>query len=592
MFQDHAFLSRRAFVQASAASFAAFPVGFGLGESLAIGAAENSVARYIIERLAKQRADILFGVPGATCDPLFMAAAADPGMDIVVTASDLEAGYAADGFARARGLAALSLTYGVGTLSAISVVAGAYAERSPIVVINGGPNRTDLKLQRKHRTYFSHSTGREQSDWVMFREVTAMATRIDRIDEAPAKIDRAIATALREKRPVYIEVAKDLWRKPCGTPGEKLAPATEPSGNEAQHAASIVSRLKTAKRPLVFLGVEIQRFGLEAEAKSLIAKLGTPYATTMLAKSVLTESTPHFAGVYAGVNSIPSTRALVEKSDFVLALGCVFGRQYRRLATHAAKKGIVANDGEFRSGGPKATPCSLGDLIRALLTTRYQANPTHSTTNPLNGLSFESRRRSVPNTTRPKETIGVPYDRILALVSEHLDANHAVLTDTSLSMYPAADLNVPSAGAFFCNGVWQSIGFSAGAAVGVALATGKRPVVLCGDGGFQMTAQALSTMVRAGLKAVVIVLDNGHYGIEQYLLDSSYFADDSPGLPHLGLNRWDYPAFARALGFKDARAIRRPEELKQALVDSRQATGPMLLSVTIPPKDLPRQLRK
>ena len=588
---DDAFFSRRAFLQASATAVlsakAVMQPSVALAETVAVRGGATA-ARYIAARLGQHGADILFGVPGATCDPLFAAAANTAGMSVVVASSDLEAGYAADGFARVRGLSALSVTYGVGTMSLIGVIGGAYAERSPIVVVNGGPTKLDLKLQREQQTLFSHSTGRERSDLTMFKEVTAYAQRAEARDDVARVVDEAISAALRERRPVYIEIPKDVWDAPVGGLGAPLAATPSPSGREAALATQILGRVGEAKRPLLLLGIELQRYGLLEQTAALVRKLGVPYATTMLAKAVIPESTEGFAGVYIGTNSVPAVRELVDQSDTILALGCVFGRQYRELATKSAKALISAAGGQVRIAG-EATPATLSPLLDAMTAQAYSRKSEHAARNPLAGRDFTSRRKSVPKRPDPG---ALGYDAVLGTISDFVDPSFAVLTDTSLSMYPAADLNIPDKSPFVCNSVWQAIGFSVGAAVGVALASGKRPLVICGDGGFQMTAQALSSMARAGLKCIVIVLDNGIYGIEQFLLEPKFFAGGAGHIPYVGLHRWSYPDLARALGFKQAGAVTTAAELKNALEGARGASGPVLISVVVPSRDLPAQLVK
>ncbi len=588
---DDAFFSRRAFLQASATAVlsakAVMQPAVALAETVTVRGGATA-ARYIAARLTQHGADVLFGVPGATCDPLFAAAASTASMSVVVTSSDLEAGYAADGFARVRGLSAVSVTYGVGTMSLIGVIAGAYAERSPIVVVNGGPTKLDLKLQREQQTLFSHSTGRERSDLTMFKEVTAYAQRAESRDDVPRVVDEAISTALRERRPVYIEIPKDVWDAPVGGIGAPLTAAPSPSGREGALATQILGRLGDSKRPLLLLGIELQRYGLLEQTVALVRKLGIPYTTTMLAKAIIPESTEGFAGVYIGTNSVPAVRELVDQSDTILALGCVYGRQYRELATKSAKALVSAAGGQVRMAG-ESSPAALGPLLQAMTTQSYTARTEHAARNPLAGRDFASRRKSVPK--RP-DAAALGYDTVLATISDFLDPSFAVLTDTSLSMYPAADLNIAAKSPFVCNSVWQAIGFSVGAAVGVALASGKRPLVLCGDGGFQMTAQALSSMARAGLKSIVVVLDNGIYGIEQFLLEPKFFAGGASHIPYVGLNRWSYPDLARAMGFKQAGTVSTVAELKSALEGARGASGPVLISVVVPSRDLPAQLVK
>lgn len=588
---DDGWLSRRTFLQASAATMLVTQPA--LARAKAAGG-RSTPAGYLVQRLSEHGARVLFGVPGATCDPLFAAAAAEgSGMDVVITASDLEAGYAADGYARLAGLGALSVTYGVGTMSLLAVIGGAYAERSPLVVMNGGPNATDLKLMREYDTYFSHSIGKERTDLVVFREVTAYAARAESTADVPRVVDEAVATALREKRPVYIEVPKHLWDAPCDAPKGPLDVSVAPTGNEGRLADELLGRLKKAKRPALLLGVEVQRHGIADEVGALVQKLGIPFATTMLGKSVLPETTPGYAGTYAGMRSVPALRTFLEDADAVLALGCVFGRQYRDLVTKKPDKMLVVGNGAVRIG-KKATPARLGAVVAALNGKPWTKNAAHAKQNPLEGLSFEARRSSLGERAVPSGGPGgeLTYDKLLAAVSAQLDEGQIVITDTSLSMYPAADLNVAGRNAFVCNGVWQAIGFSVGAAAGVALVDKRRPLAICGDGGFQMTAQGLSTLARRNLDCTVVVLDNGRYGIEQFLLDARYFSGEGrPGIPYLDLNRWDYVAFAKALGLEAARAVGTVPELQQALKEARGHKGPAFIAARIPPRDLPGQLR-
>ena len=167
------------------------------------------------------------------------------------------------------------------------------------------------------------------------------------------------------------------------------------------------------------------------------------------------------------------------------------------------------------------------------------------------------------------------------------------MTDTSLSMYPAAELHTHGAKSFLSNSVWQAIGYSVAAAVGVAVAQPKRPVVLCGDGGFQMTAQSLSTMARRKLPAIVLVLDNGLYGIEQWLLEPRFFQDAATAAkPYLSLHRWDYVGLAKALGVSQAVTVDTKAKLDDALSKAKaNPKEPSLLHVVLPPKDLPSQLK-
>jgi indolepyruvate decarboxylase len=599
------------------------------GASLAAGPAQAqpaaapaqvSAADYVALRLAELGCRSLFGVPGATCDPLFESAA-HHGLRLVVTATDLEAGYAADGYARMRGLGAVAVTYGVGTLSLVAAIAGAYVERSPVVVINGGPSAEDLRALRDEGTLFSHGIGAAPpgsndvlTDLAIFTRVTAKAVRIDRRADVPRLVDLALATALAEKRPVYIEIAKDVWAARVPAPTQPLRPPQPVPGSEAALARDLLRRLSEAERPVLLLGVEIGRHGLAGAVAQLTAKLQIPWATTLLAKSVLSEQGAHFAGVYDGPTAPAAVKRVVENADFVLALGCVFGRQYRSLVARSMDRMARVSEGRLKIGRSQPVAADLGRLVAAMNAAPFTPVPAHAQGRQLAGRSFAERRgpqRTAATATGQGLGQGLGYDALMLTVSDALDPSFITISDTSLSMYPAADINVPAPQGYLCNAVWQAIGYSPAAAIGVGIAeqekpagpggTARRPLVICGDGGFQMTAQALSTLARHQIRAVVLVLDNALYAIEQYVVEAvkgipptdarSYFKTAAvPPIAHLVLPRWDYVALAGAMGVTAAAKVESAAELAQALQRFAGEQGPALIAVTMDKRSIPSEL--
>ena len=587
-------LSRRQLMKASATAVVAAKTATIAAGMVVAGAeatpATTTAEKYILTRLSENNCKKLFGVPGATCSPIFEAARSPSDVSLVVTSSDLGAGYAADGYARVRGLAAVSVTYGVGTMSLVAAIAGAYVERSPVVVINGGPSAEDLRLQKELGTLFSHSTGHEKSDLVTFKEVTEFAERIEKPADVPRIVDQAIMIAKTKQRPVYIEVAKDVWGKACPAPAAPLNLTIAPSGNETQLARDIVAKLRAASKPALLLGIEIERYGLASETIALVNRLAIPWSTTLLAKSVIPEQTAGFVGVYGGENAPPSVIRVIEGGDALLAIGCVMGRQYRRLVRNSAAKMTLAFNGQVKIGAAPAKPASLRALLAALQAQPWTPNPALIAGTKLPGLTFDERRYSIPARPAAPEP-GLAYDEVLRAVSAALDDTLITITDTSLSMYPAADLNIIGQNGFLCDAVWQAIGYSVGAAVGVGVAQGRRPLVICGDGGFQMTAQSLSSMVKERIPAIVIVLDNGLHAIEQWILAGGYFGNSNAApTPYLALGRWSYADLAKALGFGFTRTVDTPAAFAQALADAKASAAPAFIAAAIKPHDLPAGL--
>jgi indolepyruvate decarboxylase len=306
-----------------------------------------TVADYILKRLSDQHVDTLFGVPAAYCAPLFDAATAH-GITAVVTASDLEAGYAADGYARTKGLGATAVAYGVGTLSMINAIAGAYVERSPVVVINGGPTSQNLSNLHQFDVLFSHSIGRDATDLTAYSLVTASAARAAKTSDVPAVVDQAISTAIIKKRPVYIEINMSIWNSSCPIPAGTLPVANPPAGTEQQLATTIVGLMRGAHSPLILVGTEVQRYGLADKVADLIAKLGVRWATALLAKSTLAEQGDGWIGVYDPPHSQPGVQSAVENADLLMTLGCVFPNGYAALVQNAFARMVQIYDGKCR----------------------------------------------------------------------------------------------------------------------------------------------------------------------------------------------------------------------------------------------------
>ncbi|WP_102155914.1 thiamine pyrophosphate-binding protein [Tsuneonella flava] len=540
-----------------------------------------NIADYLVRRLQENGVKVLFGIPGTSCAKVFESAIS-AGLRTIVNSSELDAGYAADGYARLRGLGAVSVSYGVGTLSLINAVAGAFVERSPVVVINGGPGAKDIAYERQYGILFSHSTGRHLTDLAAFRDVTAFAVRIEHAGEAASAIDHAVTVAMREKRPVYIEIPQDLWTAECSVRNNALDPSRNPTGLEEEIAAAVQDRLSAAQKPAVLVGAEVARYGLYKSAEQFLAHSGLPWASTLLAKTVIPEDTAGFVGVYDSDLAPKPVREVIESSDCLITLGCVFGIDHTLLVRDSFDKMIAVGDGLARFGAEVPRRAELGPVLENLAKGNYSSAPRPADIDPVGDYA---ERRSWVEQESPTE---LTHEQLYSTIDSHLSEDWQIVHDTCLGSYPSADLKMPGRNAFMCCPVWLSIGHSIGAAVGAGLADARRPLVICGDGGFQITGQGLSAMVRAGIEAVVIVIDNGMYAIEQYLIDASWYRDpDRDPLPYVGLNRWDYTGFAKSMGVSHTETVSTPEELAAALTAAEDWKGVGLISARVSARDLP-----
>jgi indolepyruvate decarboxylase len=536
-----------------------------------------TVADYILKRLSEQHVDTLFSVPAFYCAPLFDAAGAH-GIKSVVNASDLEAGYAADGYARTKGLGAVAVSYGVGTLSMINAIAGAHVERSPVVVINGGPTKRHLDNLKDFDIVFSHSIGQPATDLAAYKLVTASAARAGSVAEVPATVDNAISTALKTKRPVYIEIDMDLWTAPCPGPIGPIPGTNPPAGTEQQLAATIVGLIRAANKPVILVGNEIQRFGLADKVLDLINKLGVRWATALISKSTLAEQGAGWIGVYDPPHSLAAVKNTVEGADLLVTLGCVYPSGYANFVSSAIGRIVQIYDGKVRIKNAAKKNAELVALVSALVIEAAKAPP-----------------KPVPAGATPPApgpaTGPLTYKQVFVRIGAALDDTWITIPDTFLGTYSAANLPVKGRDAFLCSAVWASIGHSVAAAVGASFGSSRRPLVICGDGGFHMTAQALSTMVQNGRNPVTVVIANGIYGFEQFLVDPSFFANPANlPRPYVVLNQWDFVKIGSGFGLQSVQAVNTAAAFDAALAAAKSGSGPALIIAQVNSHDLPAEL--
>lgn len=540
------------------------------------------VADYIIERLAQNGVEALFGVPAVFCAPVFNAAARRPNFRTMVTNSDLEAGYAADGYARVKGLSAVAVSYGPGTLSIANAVAGAYIERSPIVVINGGPSDKNITDQNTTGVVYSHSMGRPHTDLDVFRNITVFSERETDINRLPQVVDDAIAAALIRKHPVYLEIPRALLDSACPQPVGAID-VTVPAGDADAVATSILQELDTVANPVVIVGEEVQRYRLASQVLAVLDRLQVRWATTLVGKSVLPEDHPRFVGVFNGDRAPAALKTLIQQAGLIVALGSVFGSNHANLMIPKANQTIRVWDGVavFRGGPPKSV--GLPALVAALDSQSIGVSPVAYTVGV-----------ATPVDPPAPATPELGYQQVFDVVAEpeFLDPSFVVIPDTFLGIYPAARMKLPAQDSFIVNAIWASIGHSVGAAVGAAVPGGKRPLVLIGDGGFQMVGQAVSTMVRYQHNSIIVIIDNSLYGIEQFLLGPGYYTNLSqPPLPYNVLPDWNFDAFAQALGVTQVATVNTAATLRAALAAAKaHATGPSVIRALVGGRSLPAGL--
>ncbi len=559
-----------------------------------------NVADYLLTRLKQLDVTEVFQIPGDYVKHFTQALEHFDGIETIGAINELDAAYAADAYARTRGLAAVSLQFGVSTASALNAIAGAWVERSPVVVISATPGADMRNITDMYDVLYHHSTGDLDADRKIYENVTVKAITLSTNVGAAEQIDDLLIEAITHQRPVYIACYKEVWAQPCPPPSKlPLKPRVVRSPALALENAveTAWAQITAAKNPLIFAGVELLRFGLSDLLHKIIDASGFLYTTTTLGKTVLDEGGKKFIGTYSDAASIDAVRTIVTESDCVLTLGTIITDDYLVFIESKYADMVLATTAGARVGYFKYADVTMRDFMEALLA-KFKGDKAY----PIKAVAPPQPKYPQPWAAnddpvykdKPQQ---LTYNRFFQHSMKFLD-DHDMLKDivmtygVSSSMYVATNAYGLKQGSFVSSAAWQCIGFETGAAAGAQLGSGKRAWTVAGDGGFMMVCQSLSTLARNKLNAVIFVMSNQVYAIEQVYVDMSAF---KPGPKHTFdafdiLPDWDYLALAKAFGAEGIR-VETVDQLNAALTRIRKIKDrPVLVEVVIPQKDLPGQM--
>src|SRR5262245_9418048 len=594
-----------------------------------------TVARYIVDRLIELRVRHIFQVPGNYTAQFLIEAQNSGKLECVGTTNEQEAGYAADAYARLHGLGVVCTTYGVGSLSAMNAIAGARVELCPVVLINGGPKQSKTANLENHGIKFAHAIDTIRTDEKFFREISAATAVITDPEDAPDQIDRVLRACLTQRMPVYLESRDGVWDMPCRKPAGPLPekprqPVPPAAGTEAvvkesvaAAVAAVLTRLQAAKHPVLWGGEELQRLGLEARFEEIIKLTGLKYSTTLMGKSLVPETAPgdptrrrdEFIGVYDSAFAPGDVAEVLEKSACVLALGPILSDFYEKIVvnTHSTGSMVLAAAGAVRVGHAIYPNVPL-DLFVAGLIDGLKKKGRAGDHTPPEGFDKLSPSRFAASgaeslAASAPPAAGMSWADASGRIQKHVGAKAYVLADTSLTLFPAAELVIPSRNHFLAQTCWLSIGYTVGAAVGLSTLMKKdeRALVLVGDGGFQMGPQGLATLARLKKPVTVVVLDNALYAVEQFLVVTQIVPDQldyyKAGSTREAIffnrleidakadQRWNYVALAKAFGCIGVE-VRTPADLDKALADAKKVTDrPTLIAARIDSRGVPPELQ-
>ena len=533
----------------------------------------KSLSQFLFSYLRDCGVKFCFGVPGDYILSLFKALEETPGIEAVVSTHEPGAAFSADAYGRISGLGVLMVTYGVGGFNAMNGVACAYAESSPLLVISGGfPTGTyggdnkNLFTPDAHH-FVKHFASQRNA----YRNITDLDLRIESGDTAAHTIIRAVTHAFKTKLPVYLEIPTDLMNAQIPLPDRIEELKHEDSEIEmdvVERAVSLfIERIETAHYPVILTGVEIGRYGLQDEILHMMKARNIPIATTILAKGTFDESREGILGVYAGVISQSTeTRKIVEKSDLVIMLGVkvtdvncgIFTAELKREKILIAKSGWIG-DGYMRISNEIPFPTFITHLSKKIIPVNHE--PTWPDI-PQPGLGFSD----------------ILIDRYFGVINRFLDGSNVVIADTGDSCYGSLFMTIRRKNGYIAPTFYNTMGFAVPAALGVQLADPRcRPVVLVGDGAFQMTGFELSVIAKWSLNPIVIIFNNKGYGMQRIFVDG----------PFNDIKEWDYTRIVDLLGGGKAWKVSTAAEMEDALKNAiKNKPGFSLIEAVLPKKEV------
>ena len=495
-------------------------------------------------------------------------------IELICMAGEEGAGFAADTHARLHGLGVVVVTYGVGALKLLNPVAGAFAERSPVLVISGAPG---IRESHDHEL-LHHTIKATDTQQRFFNEICAETARLDSSRTAADAIAKVLTAMERESRPGYLELPRDCITRMLPWPLELAAPHIGKSDYPQHHrerCAQLLNWMRSRERPIVFAGPELHRYRLQSKLTELIEREGWPFVTTLSAKTLLSECHPNYLGVYEGAMSSVKVTSAIENSDGVLQLGAplsdldsgIFTTNLNpsTTITVAMEEGTTWSEGIEDALDPR-------QLLEIFLELGDKPSSGSITQKTLSANSPDIIPSFTPENNKP-----ITVMRLMAALNANIAQDSILLVDPGDALFSTLDLQLTNESSFLTSSYWASLGFAIPGAVGAwGARPSQRPIVITGDGSFLMSVLELATLVRYSIPALVIVLDNKGYGTERPMMDGCF--NDVASV--------DHEALACAYGFVDTSRVNTEKELWETfkrLQDEHR--GPTLMSVNLQPDD-------
>ncbi len=540
----------------------------------------QNVGSYLIQRLYDNGVRHIFGVPGDFVLGFYQELVQSNKLKVINTCDEQGAGFAADAYARINGLGAVCVTYCVGGLKIVNTTAQAFAEKSPLVVISGAPGMKE----RQKNPLLHHKVRDFDTQQKIFEHVTVDSVLIDNPSTAAKDIDRVLSSAIRYKRPVYIELPRDKVSEPIpiyyqdqymDSFSTKYSKSVKEGGEfetdmdfmqEALREA--IEMINSSKQPVIVAGVELHRFGLQDKLLHLTAKTNIPVVATVSSKSVISEDHRLYLGLYEGAMGHQSVREYVESSDCLILLGALMTdidfsisptpiEPSKSIYVTSEKLSIKHHNFEnilLRDFLTSLIEAPLGRKNVAIVGKQDEDTNKIRRNNDYDNRYYGNSKYMMHFAAIKNQKITIK--RLFERLNLSITDNVIVIADVGDSLFGALNLTIHGQTDFLSPAYYSSMGFAVPAAIGAQLANPiLRPIVIVGDGAFQMTGMEVSTISRFALNPVIIVLNNNGYGTERPMVDGP-FNDVLP---------WSYYRIPEVIGHGKGFVIETEGQLEEVL---------------------------
>jgi indolepyruvate decarboxylase len=519
----------------------------------------------------------LFGIPGDLVLRLFARLGRSRGLTVITCSHEPGVGFAADGYARATGrIGVVCVTYGAGGHNMVNPVAGSFSERVPVLVLSGGPGEEERKLG----TLIHHQAKEIESQLRIYQELTCAARVLDDPQRAAETVHEVVQTVWREQRPGYLEIHRDMVDRRIPVPRDIVAwdgSLHFGRSDEARVTEAVrdtAARFNAARRPFTMVGIETFRYKLTSEVRALAERMGAPVTTTVLSKGAFPMDHPLYMGVHIGPISPRPIVRRVDRADLVLNLGTPLTDMDlgSRPPQIARDRSIWAVGERVNVSQHTYTDVHIRDFVRGLLRAPLRRHRER--------VRYYDNLPPAPS-ARPRR---LRVSDVLHEVNRFLHGRrgYMVVAESGDMLFAGLDVRVERGGGYLAQGYYASMGFGVPGALGAQIGTGVRPLVLSGDGAFQMTGPEIAQAPRYGANPIVLVMNNGGWQIFRPVVARRELLDVPP---------WPYARLAELWGGRGYR-VERTDALRRALEEAARVRTFVIIEALIRPDDLSPVTRK